>query len=467
MFDDIVYFSSLLVCISLGGFYKKIENSEIKRNYGAGLGLLVACLICGHHIYHTIFLVWGNIIIIKCCDKRFVHQISIAYTWTYLLYLHFNLTSTKYVLWIHQTMALRLVGLAFEVNMADRSKMFQRGLSSSKMPIDDSNGLSSEPSILDIVAYSYFFIGLHKGPYYRWKIFNDHFNGPFGTLGDWRIVTEQKLKKACLYTLGYLLFTLKYSPQIYYDDNFYVNYGTDHRFLYNISQLMRHFFQCHIVLMLCTSVATEAGFGVYPAKCQPLPGYGPSVQYSFLKLVYANRIIHMTDTPGVALMQEYNFSMLKCFENEKLLIGPKMKDTVRCWDMSTQYWFWAYIYKNLTKTKASKEIKSACSFLAWTIWYGPKLQQVILSATLWVYVHLESEYSKLYNPVGSMKLSWDIGFSIMRLFCLIYLTPCFIISDTTIMLKYYNSIFWMYHIVLLSLIVVAVIINKNKEDLRL
>ncbi|XP_052753455.1 lysophospholipid acyltransferase 7-like isoform X1 [Galleria mellonella] len=395
MFDDIVYFSSLLVCISLGGFYKKIENSEIKRNYGAGLGLLVACLICGHHIYHTIFLVWGNIIIIKCCDKRFVHQISIAYTWTYLLYLHFNLTSTKYVLWIHQTMALRLVGLAFEVNMADRSKMFQRGLSSSKMPIDDSNGLSSEPSILDIVAYSYFFIGLHKGPYYRWKIFNDHFNGPFGTLGDWRIVTEQKLKKACLYTLGYLLFTLKYSPQIYYDDNFYVNYGTDHRFLYNISQLMRHFFQCHIVLMLCTSVATEAGFGVYPAKCQPLPGYGPSVQYSFLKLV------------------------------------------------------------------------SACSFLAWTIWYGPKLQQVILSATLWVYVHLESEYSKLYNPVGSMKLSWDIGFSIMRLFCLIYLTPCFIISDTTIMLKYYNSIFWMYHIVLLSLIVVAVIINKNKEDLRL
>ncbi|KAM3965091.1 lysophospholipid acyltransferase 7 [Aphomia sociella] len=396
MLDDVVYFSSLLVCISLGSYYKKIEDEELKRNYGAGLGILIACLICGTHFYHTIFLVWGNIIIIRCCDRRYVHQMSMVYTWTYLLYMHFNLTcNTKYETWLYQAIALRLVGLAFEVNIADKSKVFQRGLPSSKFLIGDSDNVSSEPTAVDIIAYSYFFIGLHKGPYYRWKIFNDHFTGPFGVLGDCRIITEQKLKKACLCVLGYVLLNLKYSSQIYYEDNFYVNYGTDFRFLYNIPQLIMYYLQYHIVMMLCTSVCTEAGFGVYPAKCQPLPGYGPSVRHSYLKLI------------------------------------------------------------------------SACSFFAWTIWCGPTLQQVILSATLWVYIHLEAEYNKLYNPADTMKLAWDIGFSIMRLFCLIYLTPCLVISDTSIVLKYYNSIFWMYHLVLLSLIVVAVILNKNKEMLRL
>jgi hypothetical protein len=72
MIDDVVYYTSLLLCVSLGSHYKKIPEAEMKRNYGAGLGILLACLICGHNIHHTILLVWGNVIIIKCCDKRYV-----------------------------------------------------------------------------------------------------------------------------------------------------------------------------------------------------------------------------------------------------------------------------------------------------------------------------------------------------------------------------------------------------------
>lgn len=60
-------------------------------------------------------------------------------------------------------------------------------------------------------------------------------------------------------------------------------------------------------------------------------------------------------TASVAMEQEYNFSMLRCFENEKLFLGPRMADTMRSWDMPTRYWFRAYAYKNFMKS--NKEVR--------------------------------------------------------------------------------------------------------------
>ncbi|CAK1551110.1 unnamed protein product [Leptosia nina] len=437
----------------MGSYYRKITDVHLKRNYGTGLGIMLACLICGTQIYHSVLMVWGNIVIIKCCDRRYVHQISLAYTWMYLLYVHIYVLDI-YVIWIHQALALRLVGLAFEIFVAQRAKTEGR-VSLTRMTIGENDLLTVDPSAIDIITYAYFFIGLHKGPYYRWKIFEDHFNSPFATLGDCRVITEQKLKKVCMCALGYLLLRMKYSPEFYYTEEFYTGgYGTDFRYLYNIPQLMSYFLQYQITMLLCTSVCTETGFGVYPAKCLPVPGFGPSARFSLLKIAAA--------TSEAAMEEEYNFSMLKCFDHEKLLIGPKMKDTIRSWDMPTRYWFWANIYKN--SLKANKEVRSAWSFFVWTIWCSPTIPQAIISMTLWVYIHLESEYSELYDTTGTMKLPWDIGFSIMRLFCLIYLTPCFIVSDTSVVLHYYNSILWIFHMLLFVLMVTAIIIYKTRES---
>lgn len=46
--------------------------------------------------------------------------------------------------------------------------------------------------------------------------------------------------------------------------------------------------------------------------------------------------------------------------------------------------------------------RTASSFLAWTVWCGLSLQQIILSSTLWVYINLEDEYSDLFKPIGSV-----------------------------------------------------------------
>ncbi|CAK1580311.1 unnamed protein product [Parnassius mnemosyne] len=449
--NDIIYFASLVICLSLGTFYKEIEKSEMKRNYGAGLGILVMCLICGHYILHSVVMVCGNVIILKCCDRRYVHQISLGYTWTYLLYLHFNLPPNPYILHIFQTIALRLVGLACELCISDKPRVNYREVTMDKTTDGE---IATVPDAVDILSYAYYFIGLHRGPYYRWKIFYDHLNTPLGALGSCRIITEEKLKKAFLCGVAYILLRMRYSPQMYDEKRFYLIYGTDFRYLYNIPLLLMYYLQIETVVMLSTGVCTEAGFGAYPAKCQPLPGCGPSSQYSVLNVI--------TKTPEAALEQEYNFAMLNSFDTEKLLLGPKMKDTIRGWDMSIRYWFWAYAYRKFIK--ANKEVRSAFSFMIWTLWCGPSLPQLIISTTLWLYIHLEFEYSELYETDGSMKLPWDIGFSIMRMFCLLYLTPCYVVPDTATVLKYYNSIYWIFHVILLVLMIIAVAIFKSRSD---
>ncbi|XP_053610083.1 lysophospholipid acyltransferase 7-like [Plodia interpunctella] len=448
--NEIIYYFSLLICMSLGSYYRKIDDIETKRNYGAGLGILTACLICGFQIYHCVLMVWGNVVIIKCSDKRYVHHLSMAYTWTYLIYMYYYAATSQYVIWLHQAMALKLVGLAFEINNHDkRTNPNRPPMPNNTMTSGDNQVMTTEPTAVDIITYSFFFIGIHKGPYYRWKTFESHFSEPFATLGDCRVITMQKLKKVALCSMGFLLLSTRYSAKYYNADSFYRDHNTDYRFLYNIPLLVMFFLQNQMVMALSTAVCTEAGFGVYPAKCNPLPGHGPSEHTSFMNVV----------TAETALAEEYNFGMLKCFENGKLLLGPKMKDTLRSWDMPTVYWFWINIYKNMSKT--NKETRSACSYLAWTLWCGADLQHFILAATLWVYVNLELEFSGIFNTARQMKrLPWEIGFSLMRILCLIYLTPCVIIKDTSVFLRYYNSIYWIYHWFLLGSIIVAIALQK-------
>ncbi|VVC89224.1 unnamed protein product [Leptidea sinapis] len=60
--SDIVFFSSLLICISLGCYYKKISDAGLKRNYGTGLGILLACVICGQQIFYTAIMIHAPVV---------------------------------------------------------------------------------------------------------------------------------------------------------------------------------------------------------------------------------------------------------------------------------------------------------------------------------------------------------------------------------------------------------------------
>lgn len=89
-----------------------------------------------------------------------MHLVSLAYTWTHLFFLHCNLSHAEHVIIIHQNIALRLVGIAFEVYKARR----ERSTSAQSVEITESNDETMlEVTAADVFSYAFCFIGLHKG----------------------------------------------------------------------------------------------------------------------------------------------------------------------------------------------------------------------------------------------------------------------------------------------------------------
>lgn len=101
----------------------------------------------------------------------YLHHLSLSYTWTYLAYMHIieQYHGLPYIMWIHQAIALRLVGMAFEITLNERIKneTHEQKNQSSKSLFDDlENSIPEEPKAIEIIAYAYFFIGLHKGKWH-------------------------------------------------------------------------------------------------------------------------------------------------------------------------------------------------------------------------------------------------------------------------------------------------------------
>lgn len=67
--DDLVYVLLLLISIGFGEYYRKIENSDQKKNVGTLVGLGIIICVSGFHALHIFILIFVNIAIILLGSK--------------------------------------------------------------------------------------------------------------------------------------------------------------------------------------------------------------------------------------------------------------------------------------------------------------------------------------------------------------------------------------------------------------
>lgn len=99
-------------------------------------------------------------------------------TWAYLTYLHIYVIQSLYTKWVCQIVALRVVGLAFEVQRLQRLNRFQVPYTASTATLYRENEvqmrwgfeppevINIEPTAVDMISYAFYFIGIHKGSTY-------------------------------------------------------------------------------------------------------------------------------------------------------------------------------------------------------------------------------------------------------------------------------------------------------------
>ena len=68
--DDLIYIAILLVSVPLGYAIKSIALPKHKQYLASFTGLLILCVVCGFHVWHSLLTIFVNCIIIQLCGHR-------------------------------------------------------------------------------------------------------------------------------------------------------------------------------------------------------------------------------------------------------------------------------------------------------------------------------------------------------------------------------------------------------------
>lgn len=100
---------------------------------------------------------------------------------------------------VQMVLTLKLVGLAFEVNSTSLAK------TETEEDKLEAKRNDFKVSFLDIMHYSFNYVGVLTGPYYRYRTFLDYFEQPFSELSPWKEATLDKLKYIPMFAVFYLM----------------------------------------------------------------------------------------------------------------------------------------------------------------------------------------------------------------------------------------------------------------------
>lgn len=112
---------------------------------------------------------------------------------------------------IQMVLTLKLVGLAFEVNTAYTNAVTA---AATKSGIEDAaadaiqrheQAAFGRLSFVDIMQYSFHYVGVLTGPYFRYRTFIDYFETPFRRYADSDTATLKKFAWVPLFAACYLL----------------------------------------------------------------------------------------------------------------------------------------------------------------------------------------------------------------------------------------------------------------------
>ncbi|EPQ16234.1 Lysophospholipid acyltransferase 7 [Myotis brandtii] len=147
----------------------------LKRWGAAAVGLGLTLFTCGPHTLHSLITILGTWALIQA-QPCSCHALALAWTFSYLLFFRaLSLlglpTPTPFTNAVQLLLTLKLVSLASEVqdlHLAQRKEMaagFSQGPSLGLLPYI--------PSLMETLSYSYCYVGILTGPFFRYRTYLD------------------------------------------------------------------------------------------------------------------------------------------------------------------------------------------------------------------------------------------------------------------------------------------------------
>ncbi|KAI9578528.1 lysophospholipid acyltransferase 7 [Glossina fuscipes] len=460
-FDDIIYVLCLLSCVGAGKYVKKIEGESQRKLICTLFGLVVAFFVSGWHILHCIISAFLGALAVVYVHPSKTHLITFVIMFAYLAFFRlahvFGFTNPPGPTnMIQMVLTLKVSGVAFEkASSWKKLKQREQELSGNKpaekelVEISDYDVELQSIDIIGIFQYSFNYIGVLTGPYYRYRTYRDYFETPFKDYAPCVETTVENLKFAAIYSVIYAtvdyIWPLSYalSPEFY-----------ERSFIYRFWYIWPAFliFRMRIYAGLCLSecVCNMAGFGAYPEESDATNGEGPRKQYLHLKRDADKRSYNFNTIVNIRVKE-----VEKCFT---------LREGMKHWNVCVQYWLAVNIYRQFP----SKKYRTAVTLLCSAYWHGfrPGHYFCLLGAAS--YVTVEDIWQKLVakEATGLKRLIIDYMFWFAKS-CIgyNYLGTAFVLVSFSNIWNFYSSIYHVGYIAWFLMLASGVVLTKRKTTI--
>lgn len=429
---------------------RKVESSHFKQILSSGLGLLIAILLCGWETLHSVISIVGTLCIIKSYNRQ-TPLLAFIFIFSYLLFFRcssfFGLPKpSSFGNAIQLLLTLKLISVAIEIHDYRSLKLKERKddeLNSSRFQLS----LKEEPNIFQIACYSYCYVGLFTGPFYKFRTYQDFLDqsSQKSETIPWKEEIISRLKLVAFYAACYLISSLFISIDHVKADEFY-----ESSYWYRLIYMVPIFFMARMrfysgwLLSECSFVT--AAFGAYPKSTNPRPGHGPTADFNETKSEESVQI-------------EYSFETIRNINPHGSEWSKTVRDGMRNWNMTVQWWLANYVGKRWPAHL--KQFRTAAVLGCSAYWHGIAPGYFGAFLTMPFVMFAEDLLSKMIrqklNEEKQMQYDWINWFFKMRSFE--YMFMAFALLSWYDTYRWWKSVYFTGHVICLVIILTCTVIR--------
>lgn len=344
---------------------------------------------------------------------------------------------------IQMFLTLKLIGVAFERNSVLTKSQGKEVL----LPVE---AAIKDIRLIDLFHYCFNYIGLLNGPYYTYRTFHDYFHLPFAVHAENSFKTAMdKLKIVPIYVA--LLFVTSYIWPLSYatSEEFYNQRSWMYRLFYIWPSVFIFRMRMYSGIILADCVCVCSGFGAYPKELEAKCGQGPS-----------NDITQeLLDKPE---NREYDFKTMVNVEVRAFETCLTFREAMKHWNRSVQYWLAMYVYKKFP----SKNYRIIATMAVSAYWHGVHGGYYFCILGPIVYLPVEDLYVKLLKNDKASKTQQSVTgafFWILKFFAANYMGIAFLLSDASLIWRFYVSVYHFAYFFWAALYIVCYFLLKQKR----
>ncbi|KAG5880750.1 hypothetical protein JTB14_030575 [Gonioctena quinquepunctata] len=347
-------------------------------------------------------------------DKRKCHIYTFAFSFLYLFF--FRTTAYFGILYPPS-----------HTNLVQMMKKREESTKTEDQKLEDET-FCFNVEFTDIFYYIFNYCGVLTGPYFRYRTFLDHLQKPYHKYGCYKSAMVSKLYIVPLLAVLHLV-TNHYWPLAYVTTEEFLNRSLLYRYWYIWPSFLIFRTRIYLGLILTEIVCIIGGLGVYPAFSKPKSGHGPTQNFKQLKEIEPEKLKNL----------EYDYTTIHCLNPYEADFVPTMREAMKHWNITIQYWLATYIYKRFPY----KKYRTVVTMLMSAVWHGVYSGYYFCIGTVPFALMYEDIWAKLLleNKKGmALKISKLVMlFLKMQMFS--YQAIAFVLLEVRKIINYYNCVY--------------------------